>query len=361
MDYSNPKLIIETADLEAGTVTWKSPSNLAIVKYWGKFGDQLPKNPSISLTLENAFTETTLEYRPKETAGPGISLEFFFEEEPNPAFAQRIGAFLERLIPVFPFLPQLDLTIHSQNSFPHSAGIASSASSMSALALGLCSLEDNLFQTLNDDQEFDRKASFVARLGSGSASRSIFPYMAFWGQHSGVAGSSDQFAIPLENEIDPIFKTLHDDILILSKKEKAVASTKGHDLMNQHPFAESRYNQARQNIHFLLNALKSGDLEAFGRIAENEALSLHGLMMSSNPGFFLLDPNTLTAIERVRNFREESKLPVYFSLDAGPNLHILYPESVIPEVRLFLESELMPLCEDQVWIADWAGEGPEQV
>ena len=361
MDYSNPKLVLETADLEPGSVTWKSPSNLAIVKYWGKIGDQLPKNPSISLTLENAFTETTLEYKAKKVPNPGISLQFFFHEEEQPEFARKITQFLERLTPVFPFLRQLDLTINSSNSFPHSAGIASSASSMSALALCLCSIEDNLFQSLNEDAEFDRKASFVARLGSGSACRSIFPFMSLWGQHSEIGGSSDLFAIPMEEAIHPVFKSLHDDILIISQKEKAVSSRKGHELMDQHPFAESRFNQARQNVHFLLGALKEGDLDTFGRIAESEALTLHALMMASNPGFFLLHPNTLVAIEKVRQFRQETQHPLYFSLDAGPNLHLLYPESIIPDVRLFLESELMPLCEDNAWIPDWSGEGPEQL
>jgi len=361
MDYSNPKLVLETSDLEPGSVAWKSPSNLAIVKYWGKLGDQLPKNPSISMTLESAFTETVLEYRPRKVAGQGISLQFLFEETEHPEFAQRTSRFLEHLIPVFPFLQQLDLAIHTQNSFPHSSGIASSASGMSALALCLCSLEDNLFQTLNDDLEFDRKASFVARLGSGSACRSIFPFFALWGQHSEVAGSSDLFAIPMEENIHEAFKTLHDDILIISKKEKAVSSTRGHALMDHHPFADARFNQARQNIHFLLGAMKDGDLETFGRIAESEALTLHALMLASNPGYFLLHPNTITAIEKIRAFREETRHPVFFSLDAGPNLHLLYPEAIIPDVRLFLEEELVPLCEENVWIADWAGEGPEQL
>lgn len=361
MDYINPKLVLETADLEPGEITWKSPSNLAIVKYWGKYGDQLPKNPSISLTLENAFTQTTLFYRPKEVPGPDISLEFFFNEEPQPAFGEKVQKYLARLVPIFPFLSQLDLEIHSQNSFPHSAGIASSASSMSALALCLCSLEDQLFQTLSEDEAFDQKASFIARLGSGSACRSVYPYMAMWGQQSGVSGSSDLHAIPMEENIHEVYKTLHDDILIVSRKEKAVSSTTGHALMDQHPFAEARFNQARQNTHFLMEALTNGDLETFGRIAENEALTLHALMMASNPGFFLIHPNTLTIIEKVRQFREETKHPVYFSLDAGPNLHLLYPESIIHDVRFLVETELTPLCEDGYYLPDWAGEGPEQL
>lgn len=361
MDYSNSKLVLETANLEPGSITWKSPSNLAIVKYWGKYGDQLPKNPSVSFTLENAVTETTLEYKAKKSADTQISLELFFHGEPQPEFAKKTAQFLERLTPVFPFLRQLELTIHSQNSFPHSAGIASSASSMSALALCLCSLEDNLFQTLGEDEGFDRKASFIARLGSGSACRSIYPYMALWGQHSEVPGSSDLFAIPVKESLNPVFHSFHDDILIVSSEEKAVSSTQGHSLMDHHPFAEVRYAQARQNIHFLLESLRTGDLETFGRIAESEALTLHALMMASNPGYILMHPNTVTLIERVRQFREETKLPLYFSLDAGPNLHLLYPESIIHEVRPFVESQLLVFCEDQLYLPDWVGEGPEQL
>ena len=361
MDFANPKLILDTSEVEPGSVAWKSPSNLAIVKYWGKHGDQLPRNPSISLTLNNAVTATRLEYKAKENPGREIELDFFFHGEPQPAFAEKVAKFLDRLLPVFPFLRQLHLTIHSENSFPHSAGIASSASSMSALALCLCSVEDLLFHTLEDDEAFDQKASFVARLGSGSACRSVYPFMSLWGQHSEVPGSSDLYAIPMEDQTHPVFRDFHDDILIVSREEKAVSSRKGHALMDQHPYAETRYKQARQNIHFLLKAIQSGDVETFGRIAESEALTLHALMMASNPGFILMHPNTVTLIERVQQFREDTGHPVYFSLDAGPNLHLLYPESVIHEVRPFVESELLPLCEDQFFLPDWAGEGPEQL
>ena len=101
---------------------------------------------------------------------------------------------------------QLELTIRSKNSFPHSAGIASSASSMSALALCLCSLEDELFETLGDDSEFDKKASYIARLGSGSACRSIYPGMALWGQNDKIEGSSDLFAIHIQKIFMKSFK-----------------------------------------------------------------------------------------------------------------------------------------------------------
>jgi diphosphomevalonate decarboxylase len=361
LDYKNPNLIIETGETEPGSVTWQSPSNLAILKYWGKHGIQLPKNPSLSLTLQNAFTETTLEYRPKQHGDRNISLEFFFEDEPNEPFREKVLKFLDSVTDIFPFLRQLELTIRTGNSFPHSAGIASSASSMSALALCLCSMEAELFGALDDDAEFDRKSSFVARLGSGSACRSIFPTAALWGETGEIKGSSDLFAVPLGDEVHTVFTTFHDDILIVSSETKGVSSRAGHGLMDSHPFAEARYADAKRTLNRLMAAMRSGDLEEFGRIAESEALTLHGLMMSSNPSYMLLKPNTLQMIERLRSYRQETKHPIWFSLDAGPNLHVLYPEEVMPEVRGFITGEMLPLCEGGKAIQDWVGEGPVQL
>ena len=158
LDYVNPKLILDTGTLEPASITWRSPSNLAIIKYWGKYGRQLPRNPSISITLDQAFTETTLEYQPKIGADEGIELEFLFDNQPNEAFRTKLLKFLESITDIFPFLRQLKLKIKSYNSFPHSAGIASSASSMSALALCLCTLENRIFGTLESDVDYRRKA-----------------------------------------------------------------------------------------------------------------------------------------------------------------------------------------------------------
>ena len=360
-NYVNPNLILESSRLEPGEVTWRSPSNLAIVKYWGKHGQQLPKNPSISLTLSSAFTDTKLAYKPKESGDTAISLKFFFHEEENEPFRKRIVNYLESLKDIFPFLGQLDITIRSGNSFPHSSGIASSASAMSALALCLCSMEDRFFGTLDDDAEFDKKASFVARLGSGSACRSIYPAAALWGEYAGVPGSSDLFAVPMKDNIHDVFRHFHDDILIVSSKPKKVASSAGHGLMENNPFAEVRYADARRRLHFLLEAMNKGDLDTFGRIAENEALTLHGLMMSGNPSYILMQPATISILDRIREYRKESGNPVYFSLDAGPNVHVLYPEDVIHEVRPFIEEELLPFCEERTWLQDWVGEGPVEL
>jgi diphosphomevalonate decarboxylase len=359
---NNPKLILDSSQpFEAGQFVWRSPSNIAIIKYWGKYGDQLPRNPSFSFTLSASFTDMLLAYEWKEEPSPGIDLEFFFHQEKNEAFEVKIKDFLTRLLPVFPFLEQLKLTIRSGNSFPHSAGIASSAAAMSALALNLCSLEDRLFGTLTDPDAYDRKASIIARLGSGSACRSIFPYAAIWGETGVLDGTSEEYAIGAESLLHETFKDFHDDILIVSKDEKSVSSRAGHALMEHNPYAEPRYAQARQRMYALGEALKTGDLPAFGKIAEDEALTLHALMMCSNPSYTLMRPNTLAIIERLREWREATGHQAYFTLDAGPNIHLLYPGSIVQEVRSFIESDLKQYCEDEYYIQDWVGEGPVEM
>ncbi len=361
IDYSNSKLLVESDKISSGSVTWKSPSNLAIVKYWGKHGIQLPRNPSISMTLNNAYTLTKVSYEPRENHEDLFEISFSFHGEEKPGFAKKIAVYFEKLLPVYPFLKQLKWNIESENSFPHSAGIASSASSMSALALCLCTIEDELFGTLSDDLLFDRKASYLSRLGSGSASRSIFPHWSVWGASQAVNGSSDEFAISYAHEVHDVFKGFHDDILIVSKDEKSVSSTAGHQLMENNAFAAPRYEQANRRLQDLLVAMKKGDVDCFGRIAEDEALTLHALMMASNPSYLLMHPNSLEIINRVRAYRAETNNPVYFSLDAGPNIHLLYPEEIVHEVRPFIEEQLVDLCVDNFWIKDWCGEGPEQL
>ena len=362
LDFTNTSLKINKATKDAsGSVAWKCPSNIAIIKYWGKHGLQLPKNASVSFTLNDAHTKTSIQYTPKSGTNNEVDLQFFFEGQAKPDFHPKILQFIARVKEIFPFLFELSLKIHSSNSFPHSAGIASSASSMSALAMCFCSMEQQLFGTLSSEQELLKKASYVARLGSGSACRSVFPHASVWGQHDDIIGSNDEFGIGFSQNLHEVFKTFRDDILIISQDEKEVSSTLGHALMDTNLFAEQRFLQARQNMSDLLPALEDGDLEKFGEISEAEALSLHALMMTSTPSFVLMAPNSLEAIFRIRRFRKEKNLPVYFTLDAGPNIHLLYPSSIEAEVEQFKTEQLIDLCENQHILNDHVGEGPEAI
>jgi diphosphomevalonate decarboxylase len=332
---------------------------LAIVKYWGKHGNQLPRNPSLSLTLSESYTETKIDYRSKK--GKGIELNFTFEGNPNNAFEERIKTFLSSITSNFPFLNQLALTIESKNSFPHSSGIASSASSMSALALALCNIERELFGSLDNETAFLKKASYISRLGSGSASRSVYSDAAIWGQIKGIGGSSDLFAIPWSHNIHKDFKTYRDAILIVSPEKKKVSSTAGHQLMEGNIYAPARYEQANRRLLVLAKAMKDGDLGTFGKITEDEALTLHALMMCSDPSYMLIEPGSVGIMKAVREYREQTKLPVFFSLDAGPNIHLLYPETIEKKVETLIKEKLLQFCTEGRVIYDKVGPGPSKI
>lgn len=346
----------EVPDGFQGKVGWASPSNIALVKYWGKKGKQIPRNPSISFTLSECRSETFVTYEKAEIFG----FRFFFDGKENPAFGSKIEKFLLDYQAFFPFINQLSLKVESRNTFPHSSGIASSASSMSAFVMGLMEI-DSLLTGPSTGSRTLSKVSYFSRLASGSASRSVYPKMALWGAISYYEGSSDEYAVSLENDIHPVFKTYHDAILIVSGETKAVSSRAGHALMEGNPYATARYAQANENIKNLLGALKSGDLDTFINITESEALQLHALMMCSNPSFILMKPNTLRVIEEVRHFRDETNIPLCFTLDAGPNVHLLYPESEAEKVEDFIKNELVKYCVDNRWIADHVGDGPKKL
>ena len=325
-----------------------SPSNIAIVKYWGKHGNQLPNNPSISFTLSRCHTETQISF--KEKGGETYNMEFLFEGKESPKFKEKIDKYLIDNQEYFGFLKGLDLRVDSSNSFPHSSGIASSAASMSALVLCLLQIEKIVNQDVTPIDM--RKASFLSRLASGSAARSVFPVMALWGATPSVSDSSDEYAVPLADTVNPVFKTYHDSILIVSNKEKSVSSRVGHSLMNGHPLAEQRYKTARENTERLLKVLKNGDIDTFIEIAEAEALQLHEMMATSTPSYQLMEPNTKKIIELIRDFRRETKIPACFTLDAGPNVHLLYPDAADTEVKQFIKTDLLQYCHDNQCIDD---------
>ena len=340
--------------IENGQFQWSAPSNIALVKYWGKKDHQIPANPSLSFTLKNCKTITTLAFARKETED--ISFELLFEGQIKENFKPKIQKFFERVHKYVPFITNYHFKIDTRNTFPHSSGIASSASGMAALAMNLMSIEKLLNPEMTEDYFF-KKASFLARLGSGSACRSIIGEVVVWGNHDAIAESSDLFGVAFPETIDPIFHNYQDTILLVDKGEKQVSSTLGHDLMTGHPFAESRFLKAHDNLSKLKVVLQNGDVNAFIAIVESEALTLHAMMMTSLPYFILMKPNTLAIINTIWKFRGETNIPVCFTLDAGANVHVLYPEKDKTSVMQFIKDELVAFCENQQFICDEVGNG----
>jgi diphosphomevalonate decarboxylase len=275
-------------------------------------------------------------------------------------FENRIRTFLEKMASEMPFLTDYDLAIESSNTFPHSTGIASSASSMAALALCLASLEQHLSGKVLPESNFYRRPSNLARLASGSASRSVYGGWVSWGKSEAIPGSSDEYASPLSLPVHPIFQNPGVAILVANSVKKSLSSSAGHLLMDRHPFARLRYEQANTNLASLLKAMESGDFERFANIVENEALTLHSLLMTSSPDGMLMKPASLQIIEEVRNFRKTTGTPVCFTMDAGPNVLLIYPNKVRDKVTTFIEDNLTHFCENGRWLDDGMGNGPEK-
>jgi diphosphomevalonate decarboxylase len=340
--------------IESASFEWSAPSNIALVKYWGKKENQIPANPSISFTLNNCKTITKLEVV-KKTENSSFSFDLLFEGKPKEDFKPKIQKFFERIVEYCPFLKEYHFKIDTQNTFPHSSGIASSASGMAALAMNIMSLEKAINPTISDEY-FYSKASFLARLGSGSACRSVKGEVVVWGNHAEINGSSDLFGVEF-SEINSNFKNYQDTILLVDKGEKQVSSTVGHDLMHQHPYAERRFAQAHENLSTIKAILSTGNIAEFIKIVESEALTLHAMMMTSMPYFILMKPNTLEIINKIWKFRNETQIPVCFTLDAGANVHVLYPENVSEKALQFIKDELVGYCQNGQYICDQIGNG----
>jgi diphosphomevalonate decarboxylase len=349
------------------TIAWECPSNIALVKYWGKFEGQIPANPSLSFTLSSCVTQTYLSYQ-RDVQAP---LNFLFDGQPKPTFETKIQAYLNSLHDVLPWLKNTCLKIESHNTFPHSSGIASSASAMGALALGLVSVDRAMKggfdpRDVSQDAAFWRQASDLARRGSGSACRSVFGGFTVWGQHQDVEGSDDRWAVPLGmDQIHPTFHDIQDVVLLVDRGEKSVSSSAGHGLMNQHPYAEARFKQGKERVgelNALLNSASSvPDDErwwAFGDLVESEALTLHAMMLCSRPSYLLMKPKTLEILEQIRRFRNQKKVPLFFTLDAGANVHLLFPANAQNDAMELLDKQIAPILGPDSYLWDRLGAGP---
>jgi diphosphomevalonate decarboxylase len=147
----------------------------------------------------------------------------------------------------------------------------------------------------------------------------------------------------------------------VDKGAKQISSTVGHNLMHDHPFAKERFRQANDNLGRIIDILESGNLIDFAELVESEALTLHAMMLTSSPSFILMRPNTLEIIRRIRKFRTETKTNLCFTLDAGANVHVLYPDSESEQVFEFIKNELAAFCENGHFISDRMGSGAKLI
>ena len=310
-------------------------SNIAIVKYWGARDAalRLPTNGSISLTLDAAATTTTVRFDPALKAD---ALILDGQKAGGDALA-RVSAHLDRLRA----LGRVSTRAHvgSSNTFPMSAGIASSASGFAALtAAGAAALGLNL--TL-------RELSALARLGSGSASRSM---VGGWAEWLPAARHEDSYAVQIA---PPEHWDVRDLVAVVSRERKAVSSAQGHARAHSSPLFAARLRQVETTLPAVRRAILARDFHALGTLAEADALSMHAIMLTSEPPLLYWLPATLELMQAVWAWRDEGA-PCYFTIDAGPNVHVL----TLPEAAQEIQTRLKAMsCVEQV-IACGPGPGP---
>jgi len=326
------------------------PSNIALIKYWGKYENQIPANPSISYTLSQCRTITEMEF----AEGENFSVKLFLSGKEEPKFAEKIAKYLAGIEKYLPWVLRGSFVIKTENTFPHSSGIASSASGFGALAKCLMALDKEISSEKSPEETL-QKASLLARLGSGSACRSLYNGLVVWGATPVVSGSADEYAVPYPvSEIHPIFRDFNDWVMLIHEGQKSVSSTVGHGLMNGNPYAQVRFAEAAKNFFTLQEILKNGDMDDFIKLVEHEALTLHAMMMVSDPAFILMQTGTLETIHKVWDFRRETGLPLFFTLDAGANVHLLFPnDSQQERIKAFIETELLAYTQSGGVVKDF--------
>ena len=307
----------------------RAHTNIAFIKYWGKEDETLilPKNNSLSLTLDAFYTDTQVCFDKK------LNKDILFidgEEQDKKALkkAQVILDLVRKEAGIHEFA-----RIDSKNHVPTAAGLASSASGLAALA-GAASLAAGLNLT---KEELSR----LARRGSGSASRSIYGGFAEWQKGS---SDIDSFAIPIDEadwDIGMIF-------IIVDDGRKEVSSTEGmRRVVETSPYYDGWVSSTKNDLVDIKSAIKEQDIVKVGEIAERSALKMHALNLSANPPFNYWSPESIEAMRMVSELRKQG-YPVYLTMDAGPNVKLICKDSQMEEL---MEKLLQTFHKEQLVMA----------
>jgi len=297
-------------------------SNIAFVKYWGKIDSEmnLPLNNSISMNTSEMYTTTTI--------------EFSKDYEKDMVFLSGklvSGKSLERIVNHLNIIRKmadknLKAKIVTENSFPTAAGMASSAGGFAALSLAAT--------TALGIELTEKELTILARRGSGSASRSIPSGFVEW---LSAVRSEDSYAYSIEG---PDHFDIRDIVAVVSSGKKPVSSTIGHSRAETSPFFKARLGLVSKNLKDVRKGIVEKDFSLLGPALERDAISMHVVTMSSEPPIFYWLPATMKIIHFIQNIRS-SGAQAYFTIDAGPNVHII----TLPEYQKEIESNLKKMPE----------------
>ncbi len=290
-----------------------APANIALCKYWGKRDEELnlPVTSSFSISLGPLGSKVTIR------AGDSDAVELNGKTlEPTSSFARRTADFLD----LFRSDRKTGFRVSAENTIPTAAGFASSASGFAALTLAL----NELFGWGLDR----RSLSILARLGSGSACRSLFDGFVEW--HAGTSGDGmDSFA----EEFPARWPNIRMGLIVISGEAKAIGSRSGmKHTVETSPLYAAWPATVASDLVAVKDAIRKRDVAVLGQIAEANAMAMHATMIASRPAVLYWKPESITAMQKVISLRETG-VPVYFTMDAGPNLKLIFPAEDEPGIR----------------------------
>ena len=329
----------------------KSPSNIAFIKYWGKEENlfQIPQNSSLSFILNHFFSETKVTvqgvFLPKDTKIKKIfNHSFNLTGNKNNILenkvTEKMQTWLENIL--HPFADEIALNIETQNNFPTACGIASSASGYAALTMAIANLLQ-LSTKLNKD-EFQYWCYEWARLGSGSATRSI------------VFSEEDKFVEWEKLNNETITKQIHAHenwgklkhcVLILNEDKKTISSSDGHKLAKSSLFHQIRVNNIEYKLSLLKKALLNFNFDVVKDLTEEDALLMHSVMHTGNPSLKYLNQASAKIISAFIQERNSKSIKAFWTLDAGPNIHILYMSGQEPFLTKIFQN-ISEICEFEI-------------
>lgn len=293
--------------------------NIAFIKYWGNREDdlRLPANGSISMNLDGLETRTRVDFDDSLFA----DVLKINGENPGKSATERVSRMLDEVRQLAGM--QLFARVESHNNFPLGAGIASSASGFAALALAASQAAG---------LELDEASlSCLARHGSGSACRSIPGGFVEWKMGTGDA---DSLAVSIAS---PGYWDLEDCIALLSSAPKVTGSSMGNRLAGTSPLQAARVGDAPRRLAICRDAILGRDFGTLASIVEEDSNLLHAVMMTSRPPLFYWLPETLRVMQAVKAARAQG-LPACYTVDAGPNVHVLCERTAVQETVKLVES-----------------------
>lgn len=327
-----------------------APANIALIKYWGKENNQIPQNSSVSLTLGGfrAFTSVQVRGRffPNDESNPRPigSWQALLPgcdtwEKPPP----RMEIWLQTLF--HSWAPEIRLRIESENNFPTACGVASSAAGFAALTGAIADLLQ--LHKHFSNEELNLWLTEWSRLGSGSATRSALltdatPFVA-WERQSCTASAT----YPVE--VHSSLRELQHCLVVLDTQPKRVSSTAGHSAALSSPFHTLRLGAIPHTFAATLAALKSGDFDTLAGNSEADATAIHAIMHTSEPASRHLTEQNAALLAKFMHQRNQAGVAAFWTMDAGPNIHLLFLPAAAPFVRAFLEEQLQETKAGILW------------